>query len=151
MMSRTVFPGRTGLPDPEDEAEFYADVPLKRLIAWIVDTVLIAILVVLGVVLTLFTGLFFLPVLWLTVSLVYRGLTIIRFSATPGMRLMGIELMDKDGAPLSPIEAWAHTGIYAMSVAFVFPQLISLATMAAAPRGQSLTDMLLGTAMVNRS
>ncbi|MDT0683751.1 RDD family protein [Roseicyclus sp. F158] len=150
-MSRTVFPGRTGLPDPEDEAEFYADVPLKRLIAWIVDTALIAVLVVLGAVLTLFIGLFFLPVLWFTISFAYRGLTIMRSSATPGMRLMGIELLDKDGARLSSIDAWAHTGLYAMSIAFVSPQVISLVTMAVTPRGKSLVDMLLGTAMVNRS
>jgi len=32
----------SALPDPVDQAEFYADVPLKRLLAWGIDTFIIA-------------------------------------------------------------------------------------------------------------
>ncbi len=35
------------LPDPETQAEFYSDVPVKRLIAWLVDVLLIAVVCVL--------------------------------------------------------------------------------------------------------
>ena len=47
------------LPDPEIQSEFYADVPFKRFLAWIVDTVLIVVLCVLILPLTAFTGIFF--------------------------------------------------------------------------------------------
>ena len=30
-----------GLPDPRLNAEFYADIPAKRLLAWVIDTVII--------------------------------------------------------------------------------------------------------------
>ena len=36
-----------GLPDPDLHAEFYADVPLKRLLAFIVDSILIVVITVL--------------------------------------------------------------------------------------------------------
>ncbi|MFY9320584.1 MAG: RDD family protein, partial [Lentibacter algarum] len=49
------------LPDPHYQPEFYADVPLKRLISWAIDTVIIVLLVVLILPFTAFTGLFFLP------------------------------------------------------------------------------------------
>ncbi len=56
------------LPDPDLQAEFYADVPLKRALAWIVDMILIALLTTVIVPFTAFTALFFLPVLFLMVS-----------------------------------------------------------------------------------
>ena len=35
---------RWGLPDPELSPDLYADVPLKRFLAWVVDFVVIAVL-----------------------------------------------------------------------------------------------------------
>ena len=81
-----------GLPHPDTHGEFYADVPTKRFLAWLVDSVLILLLTLLAIPLTAFTGLFFFPFLWLTVSAVYRIASLSRSSATPGMRLMAIEI-----------------------------------------------------------
>ena len=86
VMSQTMSPLYPGLPDPVTAPEFYADVASKRLIAWIVDTVLIILITVLLVPLTAFTALFYFPFLAMIVSLVYRIVTIANRSATPGMR-----------------------------------------------------------------
>ena len=47
------------LPDPERAPEFYADVPLKRLLAFVIDSAVIFALSLFAVVLTAFIGLFF--------------------------------------------------------------------------------------------
>ena len=44
------------LPDPDHQAEFYADVPTKRALAWCVDAILIAIVTVIVVPFTLLPG-----------------------------------------------------------------------------------------------
>mgnify|MGYP000170972395 CR=1 FL=1 len=86
------------LPDPHYQPEFYADVPLKRLIAWVIDTVLIILLVVVIVPFTAFTGLFFLPLLGFVVNFGYRVICLANGSATLGMRLTAIEFRTGDGA-----------------------------------------------------
>lgn len=138
-----------GLPDPEREAEFYADVPMKRFFAWLVDVVLITLLTALLVPLTLFTALFYLPLLYFVVSFLYRTVTLARGSATPGMRLTAIEIRDRAGRPLDLMAGFLHTTGYAISWA-VFPlQLISGGLMLGTSRAQGLTDHVLGTAAIN--
>ena len=44
------------LPDPDYQAEFYEGVAVKRLLAWVIDVVLILVLTVLAGVLTVFIG-----------------------------------------------------------------------------------------------
>jgi uncharacterized RDD family membrane protein YckC len=140
-----------GLPDPVTQAEFYADVPTKRLLAWIVDTVLIVALTALVVLFTAFTALFFLPLAFLAVGFLYRWVTIANRSATPGMRLLAIELRAGDGGRLDPMLAGLHTLGYSLSMA-IFPlQLVSIALMLMTDRKQGLTDHVLGTAAVNRA
>ena len=63
----------TALPDPYTNAEMYADVPTKRLIAWGVDFLVIAGITVVLVPITLFTALFYLPFLWLMASFLYHA------------------------------------------------------------------------------
>ena len=139
-----------GLPDPEREAELYADVPVKRLLAWVVDSLLIAALTLLAIPFTAFTALFYLPALWLAVGLAYRILTLTRASATPGMRLVAIELRTHRGERFGLGEAAAHTALYTLSMSTILPQLVSIGLMLGTPRGQGLPDMLLGTAALNR-
>lgn len=139
------------LPDPQLHAEFYADVPLKRAIAWVIDGILIAVLTVIAIPFTAFTGLFFLPVLWLVLGFVYRMTTLAGGSATWGMRMMAISFRGHSGAPMNAGEAFLHTLIYTMSMSFVIPQVISIGTMLFTERGQSLGDLCLGTVAINKS
>lgn len=140
-----------GLPDPETGAAFYDGVASKRLLAWLVDTVLTVGLVLLAIPLTAFVGLFFLPILWLGVSFVYRTATLARSGATWGMHFTGIELRRQDGQHPDGLTAALHTGAY-LAMVMVFPaQLVSILLMLTSARGQGLHDMLLGTAVVNKA
>lgn len=141
----------TLLPDPDRHAEFYADVPTKRAIAWVVDTVLIALLTVLIIPFTAFTALFYLPFLFLMVSFLYRILGLARSSATLGMRLLSIEFRDNRGQPFTLPTAVLHTLGYSLSMAFVLPQLVSIVLMLTTARGQGLTDHVLSTVALNRA
>ena len=140
-----------GLPDPEIKPEFYADVTSKRLIAWLVDTAVIVLLCLVIIPFTAFTALFFLPFLFVVVGFAYRVITLSSRSATLGMRLMALEIRQLDAQPLSFGMAVMHTFGYSLSVSFVLPQVISIVLMMTSARGQGLTDMVLGTAPVNRS
>jgi uncharacterized RDD family membrane protein YckC len=140
----------TGLPDPDRDPALYADVPLKRLVAWVVDFVIIAALTAVVVPFTLFTGLFFLPLLFLFLGFLYRWATIATGSATWGMRLAAIEFRAADGGRLDSTTAFLHTLGYTVSVS-VFPlQLVSIVLMLVSGRRQGLTDHILGTAALNR-
>jgi uncharacterized RDD family membrane protein YckC len=139
------------LPDPTYQAEFYADVPMKRGLAWIVDTIIIALITLLIVPFTAFTALFFLPLLYVTVSFLYRVWTLTGRSATLGMRLLSIEFRSRQGERFDLGLALAHTVGYTLTIATLLPQLFSILLMLTSSRGQGLTDHVLGTVAINRA
>ena len=138
------------LPAPETHPEFYERVASKRLIAWIID---LAVIIIVGAILTpltAFTALFFFPAFVMIVGFVYRVMTLASGSATWGMRLMAIELRQGDGSKLELTSAFLHTlGLY---ISFTFPliQLASCVMMATQRSGKGVTDMILGTVMLNK-
>ncbi|KMK67498.1 RDD family protein [Puniceibacterium sp. IMCC21224] len=138
------------LPDPQYQPQFYNDVPLKRALAWVVDLIVVLALLIPVVLMTAFVGLFFLPVLFLCISFVYRVITLASGSATWGMRLMAIELRDARGRRLTPGLAFVHTLGYTISLSLPLVQLVSVIFMATSEHGQGLSDMSLGTVMINR-
>ena len=140
----------TTLPDPDHQAEFYADVPIKRALAWVVDAILIAIMTMVVVPFTLFLSLFFLPALYLTISFLYRTISLARHSATPGMRLMAIEFRDRTGARFDLGTAFLHTLGYTLTISTLLPQLLSMGLMLTTARGQGLSDLVLGTVAINK-
>lgn len=141
----------TALPDPHYQAEFYADTPVKRLIAWIIDgTVIFALtfavsLLMLGIGFFIFVGLFML------IGFAYRVVTLANGSATWGMRLVAIELRTADGARFSLLPAFLHTLGYSVSIGMPILQLISIVLMLTTERRQGLTDLVLGTVAINRA
>jgi len=137
-------------PDPDTQSQFYDGVPTKRLLAWLVDTIVIVAMTVATLPFTLFLGLFFLPALYLVLGFAYRTVTIARGSATWGMRLMSIELRTADDAPLDLSAAALHTLGYTVSLALPLLQVISVVMMLGTARRQGLTDMVLGTVCLNR-
>lgn len=140
----------TLLPDPDRHADFYAGTATKRALAWVVDTALTALLTLMVVPFTAFVGLFFLPALYVLVNALWRWGFLSAYSATPGMWMTGIEFRAADGQRLGSATAALHTLGYLLSWA-VFPcQLVSVVLMAISARGQGLTDLVLGTAAINR-
>jgi uncharacterized RDD family membrane protein YckC len=136
-------------PDPDRHAAFYSGVPAKRALAWIIDTIFVTLIVVVISLLTALTALFILPLVWLSVGFLYRWVTISGRSATWGMRLMSIELLDRYGQRFDAATAFLHTLGYSLSMAFVLPQIISVGLMLVSRRGQGLTDMVLGSVAIN--
>ncbi|HDR28063.1 RDD family protein [Rhodovulum sp.] len=139
-----------GLPDPVLHAEFYRNVPTKRLVAWVVDTVLILLIALLVLPFTAFAAVFVLPLFVALVGFVYRVATLAHGSATWGMRLMAIEIRNGRGERLDSQTAALHTLVYSLGMAFVLPQVVSIVLMLTGARAQGLHDMLLGTAAINR-
>ena len=138
------------LPDPDLHPQFYDDVMVKRLIAWVIDSVLVWGLWVVLSILSLGILVALLP-FFAVLDFVYRTATLSRRSATWGMRVAGIEVRDRLGEPLDGGQALAHTAGYMTSMLLFFPvQVASIVLMAVSERGQSLTDFVLGTAVVNR-
>ena len=140
----------THLPDPDTQAAFYDGVAIKRLLAWIVDTVLIVLVALAVVPFTAFTGIFILPLLILVVGFIYRTTTMAGGSATWGMRLFAIEFRTMHGERFDLGTAFAHTLGYTLSVSIFPAQVVSIILMLTTARGQGLTDHVLGTVALNR-
>ncbi len=140
----------TALPDPQVQPDFYRDVAFKRLMAWGVDVAITAVGCLVILPFTAFTGIFFLPFLFLAVGFAYRTITIANGSATWGMRLFAIELRRADGSEMDAGAAFAHTLGYTFSWMVPVFQFISVIMMATTERGQGLSDHVLGTVMINR-
>lgn len=138
------------LPDPDRHADFYRGVAVKRGLAWLIDAIGTVALTALIVPFTAFTALFFLPLLYLAVNFVYRAAFLANTSATPGMWLTGIEFRRLDGGRMDAGTAFAHTMGTMITWGFVLPQLASVLLMVTGPRGQGLSDLVLGTAAINR-
>jgi len=138
------------LPDPTLDAQFYAGVPIKRIFAWCIDVVLVTILCFGLVIITLGLGAFIFPLLAFGANLAYRIYGLNTWSATLGMRMVGIEIRNMQGDRLDLKEATLHT------LLFVFIFITGLGVFANAlsvlisDRGQGLHDMILGTAAINR-
>jgi uncharacterized RDD family membrane protein YckC len=147
----------TGHPNPDTHSDFYDGVAPKRLFAWLIDlgfTVVIAAPFMLPILLVSVVFIFpivLIPVIWAVTSFVYLWSTLSNQSATWGMRIMAIELRADDGQRLSSGTAFMHTLGTALSFGFPLVQAISMLFMATGDKGQGITDMVLGTAMLNRA
>ncbi|WP_371153460.1 RDD family protein [Jannaschia sp. 2305UL9-9] len=140
----------TALPDPVRAPEFYSGILFKRAVAWVIDVTLITVFTFLVGLATLSIGWFLWPITFLVTGFLYRVASLSNRSATWGMRLMGIELRDIEGDRFDGTTAAIHVLGYYASMAFVLPALASLAAMFVTDRRQSLTDLILGSAAINR-
>ena len=146
--SMTTNPRTSGLPDPAFEPAFYQGVLMKRALAWAVDVALLGLMTLVLGTITL-VGLFFLPLIYLVLSFLYRT-ALLQGGGTLGMRLFGIEIRAASGHRLSGGEAALHTLAYLASMGFVLPMILSWGAMVTTARGQGLPDLLLGSAAINR-
>jgi uncharacterized RDD family membrane protein YckC len=143
-----------GLPDPDRDRQFYAGVPARRLAAWFVD---VAIILLIGLpvalafgVVTLGFGFALFPMILMAVGFAYRSATLAGGSATWGMRLFGIEFRRHDGTRFDTLTALLHTSLYAFAISFFVVQVLSCLTILTTRYGQSVPDLILRTAAINR-
>ncbi len=140
----------TAHPDPILQEDFYADTPMKRLFAWFVDMIIIMLLSAAVVPFTAFTGVFFFPLLVLVIGFAYRVITLTGGSATIGMRLLSIQLRNQHGEKFGLGEAALHTLGYSVSMGMPLIQVVSIILMMTTSRKQGLTDIVMGSVMINK-
>lgn len=139
------------IPYPQSHPEFYESVTTKRFFAWLIDSIIVLAILIITSPFTLFVSLFLFPFFYAVIDFIYRTATISMGSATLGMRLMAIELRHETGHRVDFITSIFHTvGLY-VSYAFVVVQLLSIGMMVIRDDRKSLTDLVIGTVMVNRT
>lgn len=139
-----------GLPDPELDSQFYENVPTRRLVAWVFDSIITFAMTMLLSVFTLGLGFFIFPIIWLIVGFIYRTVTVGSTSATWGMSMVGIEFRDREGHKFSSGTGLIHTAIFTVASGTFVVQLISIALILMTRYKQSLPDMILGSTVINR-
>ena len=146
--------------DPWTQPELFRGVATRRVFAFLIDLVVIAVPVILGylfiavfglVTLGLGWALFWLAwpatVIW---AVVYYGATLGGpHSATLGMRVMDLELRTWYGAPGYFILGAMHAVLFWISVSFLSPLVLLVGLFNG--RRRLLHDIVLGTVVINSS
>jgi len=146
--------------DPYARPELFRGVLTRRVIAFLIDIVVLAIPVVLSVIFIAVFGLLTLGLGWLLFwlvsplsivwALLYYGLTLGGpHSATIGMRLMDLELRTWYGAPAYFVLGAAYALLFWVLMSFLTPLVLLVGLFNS--RKRLLHDILLGTVVVNRS
>ena len=139
------------IPYPKSHPEFYESVTTKRFFAWLIDSAIVLAILIITSPFTFFVSLFLFPFFYAAIDFIYRTATLSMGSATFGMRIKPIELRHESGHRLDFITLVFHTiGLY-VSYAFVLIQLLSIGMMVMRDDRKSLTDIVIGTVMVNRA
>jgi uncharacterized RDD family membrane protein YckC len=139
------------IPYPHSHPEFYESVTTKRFFAWLIDSIIVLGILIITSPFTFFVSLFLFPFFYAAIDFVYRTATLSMGSATFGMRLMAVELRHESGHRLDFVASHFHTiGLY-VSYAFVLVQIASIGMMVTRDDRKGLTDLVVGTVMVNRT
>ncbi len=123
----------------------------KGFFAWLIDSVIVLGILIISSPFTVFVSLFLFPFFNAAIDFMYRTATLSMGSATSGMRIMAIEFHHESGHRLDFITSVFHIiGLY-VSYATVLVQLLSIGMVVMRDDRKSLTDMMIGTVMVNRA
>ena len=162
----TTGPGQMGLSadsrphayDPLTHPELFDGVLARRVIAFVIDAVVISIPIILATIFILIFGLltfglgWFLFWLWwpaaVVWALVYYGVTLgSPQSATIGMRVMNIQMHTWYGAPSYFLLGVAHAILFWLTVSLLRPFILLVGFFNG--RRRLLHDMLIGTVVIN--
>ena len=143
-----------GAFDPVARPELYDGVRTRRATAFLIDVTIVLALTTLAYVVVLILGVptlglgwLLLPLVWPAIPILYNALTLGgSHSATPGMRVMGVEMRTFDGGRMYPLLALLHGLLFWLSVTFLTPVILVVALFT--PRKQLLHDLLLGTFVI---
>jgi hypothetical protein len=86
-------------------------------------------LVLVGLVLTVFIALFFLPVVCVAISIAYRWILLSRYGATLGMMLAALRAAPSRWPPARPGGLLHACHDLSLGMFFVVPQIVSIALM----------------------
>jgi len=141
--------------DPVTQPQLFQGVIGKRVVAFIVDAIIILVLTVIAYVVVALLGVVTLGLAWLLFGLVfpavglgYNALTIGGpNSATIGQRMMGLEMRMWFGGKVSPLVAAFHALLFWFSLVVFCPILLWAFF---DPRKRCLHDILAGVVLINR-
>lgn len=146
-----------GHPDPVTDPQFYQGVPLRRFVAFVIDTLIIGVILLTITILGTLLGFVTFGLGWVLIvpafavaGFVYRFTMIRERSATLGMLAAGIEIRGPDGERLGTVLAAMHTLFYYVTIYLPVLMAAGIAMMAFNPRRQLLHDLPLGTVVINR-
>ena len=151
----TIEPNALSARDPLEHMALFEGVRTKRIFAFLIDVVAIAILTFLAGILVFFLGIFTLGLGWFAYAFLWQGVAILYTafslggpqSATPGMRAFGIEMRLSDGSRPTPLLATAHVVLYWVSVAMITPFVLLVSLFS--DKKRLLHDIVVGAVIVN--
>ncbi len=140
--------------DALDAPRLYDGVRTRRIMSFLVDYAIVALLTIPAAIVVAVLGLLTFGLGWglyailvPAIAILYVGFTMgSRRQATPGMRLAGIKVERLDGAAMDPVLAVLHGVLFWASVTVLTPLVLVVGLMTR--RKQLLHDVLLGTAVV---
>lgn len=143
-------------PGALNEAAFQGTLT-RRIFAFLIDYFLLVLLILLAAVAVFFLGVltlglawFVYPILGVLVAMLYFGATIGGSAqASPGMRAMGLILVQQSGRPIDFLTAIVHLVLFWIFNAVLSPLVLLVALFT--NRNRLLHDILLGTAMADRA
>ena len=163
MTDQKTFPPRSGTDyseqpnayDPVTRPRLFRGVIRKRIVAFIVDAIIILVLTTVAYVVVGLLGILTLGLAWLLFGLVfpavglgYNALTIGGVnSATVGQRMMGLEVRMWFGGRVTPLIAAFHALLFWFSLAIFCPILLWALF---DPRKRCLHDILAGVVVIDR-
>jgi uncharacterized RDD family membrane protein YckC len=144
--------------DPAANPELFEGVLSRRLLAFFIDVVIVAVPVMAAAVVIFLLGIVTLGLGWMLFwllspasviwALAYYGLTMgSAASATIGMRAMDIEIRTWYGAPAYFLLGAVHTVVYWVSVSVLTPFILLVGLFNG--RRRLLHDILVGTVLIN--
>ena len=146
--------------DPQEEPELFRGVLTRRVIAFIIDLIVLSVPVALAYVFVFVFGIITLGLGWVLFWLVWPATVIWALvyygtslggphSATIGMRLMDLELRTWYGAPGYFVLGAAHALLFWTSISFLSPLILLIGLFNA--RRRLAHDIVLGTVVINNS
>jgi len=143
------------LYEPETHPELYDGVLSKRIVAFVVDAIIVIVLMIPAALVVFVVGVITLGIGWLLygalfaiVALGYVALTLGgNAAATVGMKATGIEMRTWNGGRPFPLLAVLHALIFWFSVSLLTPLILLVGLFTR--RRQLLHDLLLGTLVLN--
>ena len=148
--------GRDAFFDYLTDPAYYRSVTWRRLLAHGIDTLIVALVMAPVLIVMLLTAVVTLGLIAVPIALAFiviRALYYIVYtgganSATPGMRLVGIELRAADGGRPGYFQTAVRTLLYYATLAVLTPLVLIVIPLNRQRRG--LHDFLSGTVVVNR-
>ncbi|HWJ75983.1 MAG TPA: RDD family protein [Kaistia sp.] len=143
--------------DPVREPELFSGVLGKRILAFIVDVLLLGIFELLAILVVFALGLLTFGVAWFLFALPFFAIVAVLYVAltlggpnagTPGMRLAGLAIRATDGSRIGFFIAAAHVILYWVSISLLTPFILLIGLFS--NRKRLLHDMLLSTVIMNR-